>query len=509
MRAPGIWQSLLLSLWTGLAATALSLCLAHVALAVVATSAWKDRLRMLTLPLLASPHLALAIGLVLLVAPSGLLMRTVSPWATGFAQPPDWATVQDAAGFALIGGLVIKETPFLLLVLGGARAQVDTAPLLLQARLLGYGRLKAWLVVVAPLLQRQIRFGMAAVLVFGITNVEMALPLGPTSPPPLSIRLLQWFSQADLALRGQAYAGTLLLLGASIVGLLAAAAVGSAARALWRRSADNGHRRRRDATAVRGIVFALGLLLSVGTLALLALLLRTAGGAWRFPRLLPAPLSLDAWRNVAPDLGAALTTTVTLGVLTSIVCVALVLVVAEKVHRSPGARRRIGSLLFIPLLLPQFAFLFGWQVLLARLHLDGTLLAVVWSHCVFALPYVWSVLAEARAALEPGYELTAQTLGAGRLRTWWMITAPLLSRSILLAFALAFSVSAAIYLPTLFAGGGRVVTLATEAAAAVSSGNIRSAAASGSAQALLPMASFICALWLGQLLFRNRRGVPA
>jgi putative thiamine transport system permease protein len=143
-----------------------------------------------------------------------------------------------------------------------------------------------------------------------------------------------------------------------------------------------------------------------------------------------------------------------------------------------------------------------------RARLDGTILAVLWSHAVFALPYAWAALAESRAALKPGYLTSARILGAGPIRAWLTVVAPLLLRSILLALALAFSVSVAVYLPTLFAGAGRIATLATEAAASVSSGNIRSAAASGAAQAIAPLLVFAGAFGLGRALFRNRRGVP-
>jgi len=508
MNTPGLWRSVALSLWTGGAATAISLGLAHIAVALAGTSGWGGRLRGVCLPVLASPHLALGIGLVLLASPSGLLMRFVSPWATGFERPPDWTIVQDPHGLALIGGLVIKEVPFLIVLLMGALSQVNAGPLMQQAQSLGYGRLKAWLIAVAPLLQRQVRFGVAAVLVFGVTNVEMALPLGPTSPPPLAIRLLEWFTAADLAHRPQAFAGAWLLLTVTMAGLGGAYGAAYILGGMWRRSAFSGARWLRDdwVSRVTGTLILTTLL--GGLLAIFALLLRTSGGAWRFPHLLPSRMSLEAWRNVAPDLGASVATTLLLGLATAGISVVITLFAAEALHHLKRARRRLGALLFIPLLLPQMAFLFGWQVVLVSLRLDGTLVAVCWSHTLFALPYVWATLAEQRAALHPGYQITAKLLGASDLRVWWTVTAPLLLRSILLALALAFSVSVAVYLPTLFAGGGRVATLATEAAASMSAGNIQSAAANGAAQALLPLLAFAGSLGAAHLLFRNRRGVP-
>ncbi|MEI2780568.1 MAG: hypothetical protein V9H25_04650 [Candidatus Competibacter sp.] len=88
---PGLWRSLGLSLWTGFATTTLSLLLALALLATCHHTPWLSRIRRSLAPLLAIPHAALAFGLVFLIAPSGWLARWLSPWATGWEQPPDFA----------------------------------------------------------------------------------------------------------------------------------------------------------------------------------------------------------------------------------------------------------------------------------------------------------------------------------------------------------------------------------------------------------------------------------
>ena len=154
---PGIGLSFASSVWTGVIASACALLLAHAAIALAASGNWRRRLNVLALPLLAMPHLAIGIGLALVLAPSGVLLRLVSPWATGFELPPDWLIVNDPAGLSLILGLVLKETCFLIMALAAALAQVPAQRLQLQAATLGYGPLKSWLSVVAPALQQQIR----------------------------------------------------------------------------------------------------------------------------------------------------------------------------------------------------------------------------------------------------------------------------------------------------------------------------------------------------------------
>lgn len=505
---PGLARAALLSIWTGAAATLVSLGLAHLAVALAWSNEQVLRLRMWALPALATPHLAVAIGLVLLLSPSGLLLRLLSPWATGFDQPPDWATVQDPLGIALIVGLVIKETPFLVLVLLGALAQVDAGRSMMQARVLGYGQLKSWLVAVAPLLQRQSRLAIAAVLVFGITNVEVALPLGPSTPPTLSMLLLQWFADTDLSMRSRAFAGAWLLLGITVSALAAGKLAARAWAELWSHWAASGRRATRDRRVRRSARALTALVLILGLAAVIALLLRSFGGAWRFPQVIPARASLDAWRSMASELGTTMSATLALGFATAGLAVLLVLAAAEALHDRPRARRRIAVMLFVPLLLPQMAFLFGLQTLLIRLGLDGTFAAVLWSHLIFALPYVWAVLSEARAQIPAGLPLTARVLGSSPARTWLRVILPLLAKSILLALALGFAVSIALYLPTLFAGAGRIATATTQAAAAMSAGNLRGAAAHGVVQAIAPLLVFVLTAVLGHALFRRRRGMP-
>ena len=83
----------------------------------------------------------------------------------------------------------------------------------------------------------------------------------------------------------------------------------------------------------------------------------------------------------------------------------------------------------------------------------------------------------------------------------------MLLRPILLAAAVGFSVSIALYLPTLFAGAGKFATLATEAVAANAGADRRLVGVYGFLQAALPLAGFALALLLPRLVFRHRRGL--
>jgi len=509
LQAPGAGLSLASALWTGALATILALLLAHLAVALAASSGWRRRLNTLVLPLLAMPHLAVGIGLALVLAPSGLLLRLLSPWATGFELPPDWMTVNDPAGASLLLGLVLKETAFLVLALVAALGQVPSETLLVQAQSLGYGRLKAWLVLVAPELQAQIRLPLAAVLVFGISNVEVAIPLGPRLPATFPVLLWQWFTDPDPAVHALAWSGTLILLAVCVLALAVAAALGRLLRGVLRLSVESGRRRteERRARIAAGGLLAFGW--TLGLLAIAAIGLRAAGGAWRFPSLLPASSAASVWPDVAASMISVTPATLGLAATTALVGVLLVLPAAETCRSSAAARRSVGALLFLPLIVPQMTFLFGVQVLLVRLGIDGSAAAVLWSHLLFALPYLWGLLAPARASIDPRLADVATVLGAAPTRTWFAVTAPLMIRSLFLALAVAFSVSVALYLPTLFTGAGRIGTAATEAAAAAASGNLRLASSYALLLAAAPLGAFAAA-WIARgLVYRGRRGVPS
>jgi putative thiamine transport system permease protein len=94
---PGFASSVRLTLVTGFGRDA-ALGVPRVrVLRVGRGRAWGPRAAAWLAPILATPHSAFAIGLAFVIAPSGWIVRALSPWLTGFDVPPDVATVGHAA----------------------------------------------------------------------------------------------------------------------------------------------------------------------------------------------------------------------------------------------------------------------------------------------------------------------------------------------------------------------------------------------------------------------------
>jgi putative thiamine transport system permease protein len=234
----------------------------------------------------------------------------------------------------------------------------------------------------------------------------------------------------------------------------------------------------------------------------------SVAAAWRFPDAWPGTLSLATWSAQGASVARPLATTALVGAAAVVVALGLVLACLEAEGR--GRRGPLALwLLYLPLLIPQIAFLFGVQVALVRLSLDGTLVAVVWSHLVFVLPYVFLSLADPFRALDPRLAASAAALGAGPGRVFLTVKLPILLRPVLVAAAVGFAVSVGQYLATLFPGAGRVATLTTDAVTLSSGSDRRVVGVYAALQAALPLLAYAAALGLPALLHRDRRALRA
>ena len=134
-------------------------------------------------------------------------------------------------------------------------------------------------------------------------------------------------------------------------------------------------------------------------------------------------------------------------------------------------------------------------------------MAVVWAHLLFVSPYVFLSLSDPYRSWDERYARDAYCLGASHLSVFWRIKLPMLLRPILIAAAVGFAVSVGLYLPTLFAGAGRVYTLTTEAVALASGADRQSIGVYALAQMTLPFIAFILAAAIPAWFFRDRRGL--
>lgn len=506
---PGIGISVRLSLTTGVLATLMSLLIV-----LLFCAAWQGThvfaiMQRVLSPLLSVPHAAAAFGIAFLIAPSGWIVRLFAGMA-GWDAPPDIITLQDGYGLALVAGLVAKEIPFLLLMTLAALPQTDALRTSQVTMTLGYGRMTGWFKTVLPRLYPQIRLPVLAVLAYSASVVDVAMILGPTTPAPLSVRILTWLSDPDLSKRFMASAAAMVQLGLVIGAILIWMLAENGVAWVGRRWAENGMRGRRDGLW-RGFA---GLLAAVAgamvILGIAGLAVWSIAGYWRFPDMLPAQWSLRLWMRELPGLSATLGTTILIAVMAGGLALVLVLGCLEhEQRRGHQSGRGALRLIYVPLLMPQISFMFGLQVFFALIGLERTLLSVVLSHLIFVLPYIFLALADPFRAVDPRFGQSALCLGASPNRVFWQIRLPMLARAVLGALAVGLAVSVGQYLPTLLIGAGRFATITTEAVALAAGGDRRMIGIYGILQTVLPFAGFAIAMVLPAWLFRHRKGMAA
>ena len=511
-----------MSLWTGLASTALTWLSLSRLLASGFIRQQLGRWLALAPALLATPHAALAIGLVLWLSPSGWALRLVSPGLTGFDAPPPWLSTQDPWGLGLILALWLKELPFLLWV---AATQLQREDLRRRwqaefalAQTLGRTPEQAFAQVVWPQLAARLRWPLLAVLAYGLTVIDMALIIGPATPPTLAVLAWQWLGDADLATQAQGVAAAWWLT-ASVFGvallLHTIASQGSLLQGIAQRLAVLRPFRAPAVATHRLGQSGLGLSVGSGSgsgsglawvsawpvfivvygAVWLALAVGSVSGVWPFPQLWPELFTLGAWQQVAQS-ASTVWTTLGLAVASASVSVLWALAWLEMAPRR--WQQGLRPWLLLPMLLPSVLWALGLYSLALHWRLEAQWLGLLLAHGVMVLPYVVLALAPAFASVDPRQAAVVASLGHGRWVYLWRIQWPLLRRAIASAWAVGFAVSVAQYLPTLYVGAGRFASVTTEAVTLAAGGQRTLMSAYAALQMLLPVLAFALAHWLGR-----------
>ncbi len=507
---PGIWRSALLSLATGLAASFIALMIVMLFLAA-ASAKTLSRISAILSPLLSVPHAAAAFGLAFLIAPTGMIARMISPELTGWQTPPDILIVNDALGLTLTAGLIAKELPFLLLIALAALPQIPVRQSRQISASLGYGRVMGFIITVWPRLYSQLRLGVFAVIAFSTSVVDVAMILGPQTPATLSVRLVGWMNDPDLSMRFVAAAGALMQLGVTMIAFIIWLGLEQTGAKLRTNLAAQGLRLPHD-KALRGVGIGAMLFPAIALFGgLITLAIWSVSGLWQFPDAVPSSLTLTGWYGALPRLTAPLMTTLQLGITASLIAAVLAILCLMREDETRLSRKFLQrhslAIIYLPLLVPQAAFLFGLQFLFISLQIDGMFLSLLAAHLVFVTPYVFLSLSDPWRVMDRRYLSVAATLGKTPWQCFFTVRGPMLLKAVLSAIALGFAVSAAQYLATVLVGAGRLTTITTEAVALSSGGNRRVIGIYAFVQMLLPTIAFAFAAFIPAYLWRNRRGL--
>ncbi|AGP81705.1 ABC transporter permease [Alteromonas mediterranea MED64] len=507
-----IWHMVWLSLFTGVGSTLLAMAGAFLLLATFYQSSWLEKVQGLLSPFLVFPHAAAAIALLFVLSPSGIFARLMV--LGGDDVPPVAGSSffpYDEFGFSVLLALSLKELPFIILM----ALSVMSQPLIKKKLLgyvnvgssLGYSPTASFFKLVAPSIFTQIKLPILAVLVFATSNVEIPLILGSNNPSTLAVAIMHWFNHIDLSMRLLASSAAVLQVAVSGVVLLLFFAVEHFLMYLGKQSLIKGRRHGADAL-VRGIGYGIvSLYVILISTVIYAVVMYSIAKHWSFPALLPEGVTFLHWGTALEALATPLVNSLLLGMLVSTSAMLLVLFTLESEQLKPAARHANSAFsisLFLPLLVPGVAFLYGlvWfqQLVLQNAVWFHTYIA----HMVYVVPYVFLSMAVAYRKFDNRYAMVAQSLGKTPWQVFYRIKLSLMLNAILVAWALGLAISFSQYLPTLLASGGTIATITTEAVASVSGSSTRLTAVYVIIQGAMPLIGFVIAWYLPGVLMKNR-----
>ncbi len=494
---PQVWGAAQLTLATSVISTILAL-----AFAVLIVTGNHKRLLSETGSFLALPHLALAIGLGFLIAPTGLMARMFGT-VLGWDAPPQWVTVQDPHGAGLIAALVLKETPFLVWALASLLNRDDLKQLFADhmkvARSLGHGEFSTWSAVLLPQILPRITLPLIAVFVYGATVVDMALVIGPTQPPVLANVIWTDLNDSDSFNNARGAAGVLVL-SVLIIVMLAFAKVLLVAATPLSKNLLLGVQGKVGSTralstltwnAWRGIYILILLFLAIASIS----------GHYPYPGLAPETFTSRAWSILASD-PRPLLTSAALAMATSLAATAAVIAWLEQ---QPLHRDRLMVVASVAALcMPSLLIALGQYRTFLAIGITGTATAMFFAHVIPVTAYVFVMLQGPYRAYDTRWQATTQGLLASRQRFLLQVKWPMLKAPILSATAVGFAVSVAQYIPAQLAAAGRFTTLPMAAVTLTSGGNRALMATYALALMLLPLLAFLGAGWLAKPRWKAR-----
>lgn len=130
-------------------------------------------------------------------------------------------------------------------------------------------------------------------------------------------------------------------------------------------------------------------------------------------------------------------------------------------HKFPG--RQVLELLFMtPLVFPAIVLAVALTMVLGPLGLVRNFWGLVFAHVIVTIPYAIRSVAANLAEIDIAYEEAAKTLGANPIKTFWLVTMPMLRPGLIAGAVFAAIISFDEFTISLFLVGPGVMTLPLE-----------------------------------------------
>jgi putative thiamine transport system permease protein len=493
---PQFWPALVLSLATGTLSLVISALLAFwIVAGLYGSKLWSGGTGLMG-SFLSLPHLAFAIGFGFLITPTGFIARAIGTFA-GWVDPPQWVTTQDPYGLSLIAVLVLKEVPFLIWLIGALLARPDISQMLKgQFRVsqsLGHGSASVWLRVFIPQILPRLKWPLLVVWFYGVSVVDVALAIGPTQPPPLSVIIWSDLNNADPTINARGTIGALFLTGTlACLALCFWGLQKITLFAIWNFLTRGPSPRRTPKISSSALLF---FFIAIYAMVFVILCIMSFGTLWPYPNLFPAQWRWSAWGLfvMSPD---PLLNSLSLACASTLAALALAIFWFETMPEKLDAA--LLACAIAALALPSLLIADGQYLAFLQLGLNGTWFGVFLVHLTPVFAYVFIVLKGPYRAFDPRYRSVSLGLNTDRYRFLLNVKLGMLKPAIAAAAAVGIGVSIAQFVPAQLIASGRMTTLPIEAVTLASGGNRPLMAVFALMLAVVPALAFIAAARFGR-----------
>ena len=500
----GISKSIILSLFTGLVSTLLALFFSQVILLYLFKTRAYNYIKIIISPLIALPHITMAIGLIFLFSPSGLFFRVISPWLTGFDRPPNIFIMPDEYGLFLILGLILKEIPFFILVSLSALQEFSAKKIFDLGKSLQNSNFSSWCILIFPLIYKKIRFVIFIVIAFTASVVDMSLILAPSTPSTLAIRILQTYQSSDAD--SLFIASNLALIQLFIITILLLFWMVLEKIVSYKLSFIFFMKILSFKTFFikKIVILSSVILFFLSILGIISSLIWGLSANWYFPNFFPKSLTLDVFTNFYNENKSIIFISIFISFIVSLISSLLTIIWVELIEILKMKKIYLEWIIFIPLFIPQISFLIGLQSFIILFDFDSYLLPLIIIQLFYVIPYSFIILAPSLREIKKEIIIVATSLGKNRLQRLLSIKIPIVMSSLLTSFAIGMLVSFSLYTPVYFFGGGRITTLTVEALNLALSGSRQDLGVATFFQIIIPILILITVAYLSKKICKWR-----
>ena len=497
---PGLKKSVFLTIFVGFISTLISLIISQIILLKLFSTNYYFKLQKLIIPLVAFPHVTMAVGVTFLFSSSGFFSRMNSFFFTGLDRPPNSTLFPDDYGFFLILGLVLKETPFFLLMSVNILAQFKSNLIFNLGKTLNHVSFGSWIYFIFPQIYKKLKVSIIIVLIFSASVVDMSYFLAPSTPSTLSIRILELYEKTD-SINIALVSCMSLLQFIVIVGLII----------FWLIVEIFTKRIKiffliifpRTKIFLENIFFITSfLIMSISILCIFLSVFWAFSQNWSFPNLIPNDYTFENFSNFANNFYISFWNTVYISAIASFLSCFIILIWLEVTDLINFRNKFIEFVFFVPLLIPELSFLLGISYILIRNDLNGSIFSLVYVEVLYIIPYSFLILAPAFRDINQNYIELGKTFQKSNLKIFLFIKLRLITKVIFLSLAVGMLVSIGLYTPVYFIGEGEISTLSIEMINLSFSGNRKDLGVFTIIQMVLPIFILCIIFYISKVLVK-------